>query len=242
MELSDRGSLHYDHAPIVEAAISIEVQHLGESSLPVLSALGDSLSLDFPTKRPRFRSQVAVSVGAQPTAETRNFQDGYVCVAQDERHVLQFWLGGVIASMLAPYTRWEDLEPLATNAWGAFESATGSAIQALGIRFINKIEIPSGEPMEHYLSTYPEVSRKLPQLLNQYFMRLEIPLDRAVAIIQQTFAPAEKSGHVAILFDSDLRVDVRKGDSLASLLEYGHNAKNEVFEASITDRLRDIIK
>lgn len=208
----------------------------------MLSSLADSFSQEFPAKRPRVQSQVAFRIGPQPAAQTANFQDGFICVSRDERHVLQFWLGGVVASMLAPYTRWGDLQPLAVKAWDAFEAATGSAFRAVGIRFINKIEIPGGEPMEHYLSTFPEVSRKLPQMLNQYFMRLEIPLDRAVAIVQQTFVPAEKNGFAAILFDSDLRIEVKKGDSLLDLLEYGHNAKNEVFEASITDRLRDIIR
>ena len=96
-----------------------------------------------------------------------------------------------------------------------------------------------------YFRTSPEISPDLPQRLMSFFMQLRIPQDdlETQALINQTAMPPPRDGIVAILLDIDLfrESDLPKDETgLWNLFEKLHVRKNEVFEACITDKTREL--
>lgn len=235
--------VHYSRAPIVEATLAIEVEPLAPDQLPKLDELARSISDRYPQRKPRIQSQFQISVApaAGSGSSSMQFQDGFVCASADGKFVAQIALSGVTFSRLAPYTSWVDVGVPAKSLWRIYAQAFGAKPTVAAVRYINRIEIPIGEPMELYLRTYPEISRALPQLINQYYMRLELPLEKGVAVVQQTFVPSSHETLSAILLDNDLRFPVA-GSDVWELISVAHDEKNRLFEASITDALRERIR
>ncbi|MDD5462343.1 MAG: TIGR04255 family protein [Methylococcales bacterium] len=63
---------------------------------------------------------------------------------------------------LAPYPGWDALQARVADAWKIWKSISGTRIiSRLGIRYINRIDIPLNESkkieIEHYLTFYPKV-------------------------------------------------------------------------------------
>ena len=84
------------------------------------------------------------------------------------------------------------------------------------------------------------------QALSEYFMQLKIPQDDtgAMAVINQVLHGAEKSEHVEVLLDIDLFQELElkpEGGLVWKVLEEMHVRKNDIFEACITDKVREAI-
>lgn len=97
------------------------------------------------------------------------------------------------------------------------------------------------------MRTVPEVSPDLPQQgLQTFFMQLQIPqqdLD-CMLIINEAFTQPATPEVITIIFDLDLfRQQIWNSDDedIWSFLEKLRYRKNEVFEASITDKTRELI-
>jgi uncharacterized protein (TIGR04255 family) len=78
-------------------------------------------------------------------------------------------------------------------------------------------------------------------------MQLQIPQDDidAMLVLNEAFEPQQDPDIVSVILDIDLFRDVHlPGDEeeLWALFEQLRERKNEVFEASITDRTRELIK
>ena len=101
--------------------------------------------------------------------------------------------------------------------------------------------------LKDYIRTVPEVSPDLSQnALQTFFMQLQIPqrdLD-CLLIINEAIAQPVNPDFVTIVFDLDLfRQDVWDSNSeeIWQFLDKLRDRKNEVFEASITDKTRELI-
>ena len=117
----------------------------------------------------------------------------------------------------------------------------------LGVRYINRIDIPvSGSVVEHetFLNVYP----KLPDILGlvgayavQAVLRIEdigckLTLNSAVV-------PAPILDHASFIIDQDIakEVDLPQSDNdIYELLNEIRVRKNNVFEACISDRAREL--
>lgn len=233
---------HYRNPPIVEAAISIEYEGLPADRLSELQAFASKLLNEYPDQKPRFQQQAQFQFGSTPRYESTQFEDGIVCASLDTKRFAQFALSSVAFSRLAPYKSWEDFEQQARPIWERFQRVFAVKPTTLGLRYINRIEIPAGRPMEEYVRTFPEVSHDLPQLIGPFFMRIEVPMLGSVGeptlILQQGTVPSSSPELYAILLDNDLRY-AAVADDVWNLALEGRNQKNRIFEACITDRLRE---
>ena len=101
------------------------------------------------------------------------------------------------------------------------------------------------EDFKDYLRTVPEVSPDLPQGLSGYFMQLQIPQEdlRAMLILNQAIIPPPTPKVVSVLLDIDLGREIELPDTEAAwdVLEQLHTRTDQVFEACITDRTRELI-
>jgi uncharacterized protein (TIGR04255 family) len=235
--------VRYRNPPIVEAAISVEFAALPVERLPEIKAFASNLGDEYPSQTPRFQQQAQFELGPVVRYASTQHEDGVVCASQDGKRFAQFTLSSVAFSRLAPYGSWEDFELQARPVWESFRKTFRIKAVTLGLRYINRIEIPTGDVMEHYLRTYPEVSHDLPQLIGPYFMRLEIPMVKSTGeptlVLQQGFVKASSSELYAILLDNDLRYNAQDADDIWRLAQTARQEKNRIFEACITDNLRE---
>ncbi len=238
----------YTKAPITEALIDIQV------TLPDDVTVGDLARVDigedkgYPQRRNRFAVMGEIAVGDQIGAVTRQMHVGYDFVSEDERQIVQARQNGYTFSRLAPYDRWETFQEEARRLWDLYRSvAKPTSITRVAVRYINRLDLPL--PMadfKDYLRTVPEVAPDLPQALGGYLMQLAIPYEdpESLLLLNETLLPPPDTSTVSILLDIDLFRQLEESvedDELWMLLEQFRRRKNEVFEACITERTKELI-
>ena len=233
-------SRRYANPPILEAIVGIEFDLLTDDPLATVKAFARTLVAGYPQQLATLTGTAQIAFGSQVGSMSQQAETGVASVSADGRSVLELTIKGMTFKRLAPYTSWPEFSTHAREVWDRFIDQVEIQPQMIGLRYINRIDIPIDIPMEELIRTYPEISRDLPQLMSQYFMRIEVPLgEHALAIIQQGFTPAVTQNEYAVLLDIDIRLPVAQTAHVWDRVEIGRTEKNRVFEACITDRLRE---
>ncbi len=161
--------------------------------------------------------------------------------------IFQPRLSGFSCGILHPYTNWEEFRSEAKRLWDLYKaSARPQKLSRMGIRYVNRINIPLPiRDFRDYFRTYPELSSDIDPYLSGFFMQLQCPKIalQAVAIVTQGMIPSMSPNMVSILLDIDLSRTVylpTEEDELWNLFEKFRDCKNEIFEASITNRTRSL--
>ncbi len=243
---------HYSKAPITEAIIDLRVALPEGFSVDKLKNIHSYISDNFPTIEPFYKGVGALSYqpGASFKVDTSEQQIGFWFRSEDNLETFQATLEGFSFNRLAPYESWEEFSSDAKNLWEIYkEICRPIHVTRAAVRYINQINIPANELIElkDYLSTVPEVSPRLPQkALQTFFMQLQIPqqdLD-CMLIINEAIAPPTSPEIVTVILDLDLfrqQVWDSNDEDVWRFLEKLRHRKNEVFEASITDRTKELI-
>lgn len=237
----------YRRAPIIEALIDFRVQlpeHLGLDTLT-------RIDIDYPTREDINVLESQISLGPAVGASASQTQVGYRFVNDDKRQIVQMGLQNFTFSRLEPYDCWETFRDEAQRLWEIYSSAVQpKTITRIAVRYINRLNIPFVPllplDLKDYLRTVPEVSPDLTQGLSNYFMQLQIPQEdiASLLILNQALVPPPNSEVVSILLDIDLFREVNlidNDDQAWGILELLRVRKDTVFEACITDRMRELI-
>jgi uncharacterized protein (TIGR04255 family) len=160
------------NAPIVEAVVQVlarpsiqwDEKGVSASLKPKLSEFESSVSSN--TK------QQAVTL-APPDPPVVSVQDsgwhGLICQSKDRR--AQFSRDGFFFSQLQPYQSWAHFFENAVRLWRVYlETARPLDMQRVGLRFINKIQLPIGETAwRKYVQSYPVPPRELELPITGFF-------------------------------------------------------------------------
>ncbi len=244
--------MHYTRAPILEAVIDIHVRLPAAVLLEQLAQIewGEEHG-SFGEPRPRLRGDVRFGGGAEgPTITASQSQIGFTFGDVERTRIVQARLDGFAFSRLAPYDRWEPFCEEARQLWERYCAAVKPlGVTRVAVRYINRLELPLPlKNFRNYLRTFPEVSPDLPQGLSSFLMQLQIPQEDiadGVLILNEGILESTDPNVAAVLLDIDLFRPVAmpvSGTDVWDALEELHNRKNEVFEASITDRTRELIR
>ncbi|CUQ66311.1 TIGR04255 family protein [Candidatus Nitrospira inopinata] len=236
------------HAPIAEAVIDIraraeapwEESAVRQCLVPLLPA--------YPHIESQREFEHALQVG--PGQETVQIHrdlgwKGLRCESADHVHIAQFNRDGFVFSRLRPYDHWEQFHGEAMRLWKVYRDlARPSAIQRLGLRFINRIELPlDGLRPDDYLHMPADVLKGLPLSRAGFFHRdvLGVPGYPYLVAIVRTVQPIQVSGGkgFGLLLDIDVfstePFDLRD-DLLAQRLVEMRWLKNKAFFGSITQQ------
>lgn len=240
----------YPNAPITEAIIDIRVQLPEGTGVGELEKVQEGLEAAYPTKRKRMQAEFHGEMGERgATAAASSKQIGYVFKSRDEKQVFQARLDGFTMSRLAPYESWDPFRDEARRLWKVYRSVVQPVrVTRLAVRYINRLDLPFPVTnLKEYLRTVPEVSSDLPQELAGYFMQLRIPQKDigSVLLVNQTIIEPAKPGVASVVLDIDVfRADdppSRESD-IWEFLEKLRICKNEVFEACVTDKARELFQ
>ena len=122
----------------------------------------------------------------------------------DEKTIVQFRADGFTFNRLRPYTSWEGIFPQAFELWGLYCSvAKPEVVTRLAVRYINRIELPSGPvSMEKFFRAAAVIPPELPQTISGFLTRVTIhdsETDMAAHIAQALEAGATGKQAAAIL-------------------------------------------
>lgn len=241
----------FPKAPISEAILDIAVQFASPVDLARLETFQELIHERYPVKRNRVTWQGQIQLEEERFAqEVRRGAQGFMFRSADDTRVVQVRQDGFTFNWLKRYDSWEGLRDEARPHWERYkEIFRPEAVSRLGLRYINRIEIPLPiSDFREYVKTAPDVAPGLPQGLSALFLRLEIPdLTRGVvAIITETMQPPVDDGkRLPFIFDIDIVCGATFEPSSPAIwdkFEHMREYKNEIFFASVTERAKEMFR
>src|SRR5215813_8812925 len=149
----------YPKAPITEGVIHLTVE--GKATPAELQKLVKRFAEDYPQQETLAALSVAINTTGGVTTVQQQPQ-GYRVKSADQADILLIFADGIAASRLAPYPGWEHLQERSRAEWDEWHKGiTHSPTKRIGIRYINRIDIPIKQSeildIEAYLRFVPRV-------------------------------------------------------------------------------------
>jgi uncharacterized protein (TIGR04255 family) len=201
----------------------------------------------FPKRRQEKIYETSIAAGPEGIGQQVLTTDRMQFLREDEKALIQVGPNLLAVNHLRPYPTWQEFFPLIRQGFEAYLAAANpQGIQRIGLRYINRIEIPGERvELEDYFEFRPFVGAKLPQDYGPFIVGIQIPFEnsRDMLRLQLASATTENPNTIAVVLDLDYFLaqpgEVSKEkEQVFQWIELAHNHVEEVFEACITDRLR----
>jgi uncharacterized protein (TIGR04255 family) len=236
----------YPKAPITEAVIHLAVA--GRATSEELQKLVKRFSKDYPQQETLAAVNVTVDTTGGPATIEQQLQ-GYRLKSTDQADLVIVFPDGVAAARLVPYPGWEYLRERARSAWAEWrKNVTYSGMQRIGIRYINRIDVPIKQDEILDIDTYLRFGPRVPDFskrpLNGFLVQATRPTDLehwSTSVTSTIVSPAPLIDHVSMILDIDTfrteQIPGRDAD-LWACIDTVRPLKNAIFEACITDEAR----
>lgn len=239
----------YNNAPIKEAVFDIKVERLNINDINELLVIKELLANDFPIekKKYKFASSFQISVDdSNTTGNTKAEQVGYVFMSEDNTRQIQVGVDGLTLNILKPYENWDiHFSKFKYYLNEYINKFHVKQINRLGLRYINKIELPLPiNSFQDYIINMPPIPKSIPQGYSNFFMQIEVPINESYRniIITETIEP-ENGGVLPFILDIDVSQDIFVENSVSTVensFEELRRIKNNIFENCITDKTRNL--
>ena len=242
----------YRHPLVTDAVIDLRVTLAPESDLGTLGGLADSLSQDYPRRETTytgtFHADFTLPAEGGPSVQATQHPDGLRLFNADGLDVVHLGLSGFTHSRLKPYTGWEKFSAEARRLWETYKrECQVQKVTRAAIRYIDRLDLPASEHVAEYLLLRPHLPKGFPVgRVEGFFQQLQMPLEdpegKVVVNVARLMDPDPEIR--SFVLDYDLfREGIWEPDDAALwvFLESLRHRKNELFEASITDRTRDLM-
>ena len=240
--------MRYVKAPIVEAVLEFrwsEVRSLADLKL----ALEDKAFNDFGDAKPRVTINTAFDVGKGELSQDRK-EIGYETSVKDGTERVFLEERKFVYIKNAPYTEWNDFRERAIGLIHPFSAALNLLeFSRIGLRFINRIDIPVGDggkiDTDEYISIKFDGPREDAGSIDEFQMRVVKPTvveGISYALVVAT-SQSPLSGHTAIILDIDVFTKFPvpyQEPTFSELLSSMREQKNGIFESCITDKSREL--
>jgi uncharacterized protein (TIGR04255 family) len=235
----------YARAPITEAVI--ELRFATTFSQATVEAAGRRLRGEYAHLDQESLVQFKLEPAIQK-AEPSSSWHGVKLSSSDRADIVFLRQNTFICSRLAPYTGWDDFFARTMRAWEAWRKSAGhTPLSRVGVRYVNRIDVPNEKEVLVHLDEYLNVSPKSPDdlggPLSAYAMQVVRPLgadDCVLALNTATVVPP-MIGFASIALDLDIfrETDLpKRDDDMWDMLTRIRAYKNRIFESCITDRAR----
>jgi len=241
----------YKQPPITEAVI--ELRFATPIDADDIAKVSTDLKSLYPIQQPITDVRVQLNLPSAPqaatTAHTIETPGNRLSTGVQEQIVL-VWPQTFAFSQLAPYPGWHAFFERFCRDWDVWKRTLGyRSITRIGVRYINRIDVPATAPIvehEEYLNVYPKVPALFPTLM-AYNLVAKIPLPDigCVLTLNSSSVPSPLLEHAAYIVDLDIAKEgdlPQNDDAIYALLNQIRDKKNEVFEACIKPRARELFK
>jgi len=169
---------HLEKAPIREAVLDIKVEPRADLAPDAFTAFVEKVGAEFPETKPIRTLQAEFDVrGEEPGVRSGPAQTlGVICWNESKTRAVQSRIDGFTVNHVQGYESWSALREQAQKLWNDYVSvAEPEKVVRCALRYINRLEIPVLIDMSSSLLTRPEVGAELPQLVDEFFMRVVVP-------------------------------------------------------------------
>jgi uncharacterized protein (TIGR04255 family) len=236
----------YPKPPIIESVIHLAV--VGNAALDELQKLARRFAKDYPQQQTLTNIDVTLNTTGGP-ATVQQRPTGFRVLSVDQADLVLLFPDGVATARLAPYPGWEHLRDRARTAWGVWRrNIGGGALKRIGVRYINRVDVPIKEAQALETETYLRVGPRIPDFskhaLTGYVVQATRPTELehwSVSVTSSIVSPAPLINRVSLLLDIDIfRIEQIPGREaeLWECIEQVRPLKNAIFEACITDDAR----
>jgi uncharacterized protein (TIGR04255 family) len=242
----------YKQPPITEAVIEIRfAAPLGADRIAAIS--GDFQSL-YPFEQRIADVHVQLNLPSAPQAGTTTETIetlGHKRSSLDQTEILVLRPQNFVVSQLAPYPGWQTFFERFRRDWILWKSLISyRKISRIGVRYINRIDIPSisGQIInyEQYINIYPHLPTLIPNVQGYGVQVIvDMPDISCRMTLNSLTAPSPLLGHGGFIIDQDIyneQTPPQNDDDIYTFLNVVRVKKNDVFEACITSRARELFK
>lgn len=239
----------YIRPPITEAVIEIRFSDKNLSVTDLEKTAKKFKSKKFYSHLQQFDEHVVDFNVVNKTAHTTN--EPFFRVASDDLTQLVFLRKKSIATaQLAPYNCWDEFVTRFARDWALHRELLGAyAITRIGVRYVNRLDIPNNGPIvnEHeYINVFPNHPPVVGPFINYAIQtRSPIPDLGSVLNLNSAVVASPLPKHTAFVLDMDFYREVGLPQNETEVLNFLNDIrakKNEVFEACITDKARELFK
>lgn len=176
---------------------------------------------------------------------------GYRLVSDNQAEIVIVQPLSFAVARLAPYPGWDECLNKFVSAWKIWKGIIGtSSLARIGIRYINRIDIPTADTekidIESYLNFYPIVPAFSDAPMTSYFIQATKPTSNSLwtASITSTIQPSPLINNMSFLLNIDVfrTEDIPlNDDDLWIILNDARKLKNEIFQQCITPRVEELL-
>lgn len=237
---------HYSRPPITEAVLELRFEE------PI-----DARDLE--RLRDRFKSRYAkveeiqsieVLFDAGGKVDQRVLPAGFKLFDKDAVDVLMLNAGALGTIRLAPYDTWDALKEKAKGNFEIFTKVLGRRkVSRIGTRFLNRIDIPNtmleGTKLNDYFRSGIALAPEIGRVIGGFSLAVNTIHGETGAklTIQSGIVAPALLDHTSISLDTDAYWDMDiplRIEEMWARTDILRDAKNSVFENSITDKLREL--
>lgn len=236
----------YTNPPLVEALCEFQFDPSTAWDLTLIGLIYDQLKDIFPR-----REQLQVSLSATVSPEI-NIQIGTIGTVplvrfldNDRKALVQVGQNLLTVNHLQPYTTWENFFPLIEKGFKAYyQTAQPKALQHIGIRYINRINIPRPQiDLANYFRFRPHIPQDLPQEIDSLFMSIGIPLGDTRDILRMQIGTLNPETPDTISLILEIGYVFAKPGEIAlhevlDKVNVAHKHVENAFESCLTDELK----
>ncbi len=242
-------SPQYKRPPITEAVIEIRLE--GSLSERMVGKIHSRLKKHYESSERISIIAFMLDPRKEEIAKIPDEFEGYKLTSKDQADVVQIKPNMMACSRLAPYHGWESFEPRARENWEMWRKTTKhTKIKRIGVRYLNRIDIPLRRghkiDIEDYLTIFPKYPE--PHLLTsftKYTMQVMGPfsIEGFYLIINTNVVKPPMIDHFSIVLDLDLSPQgdmPQRNDKVWEMINQMREYKNNAFEMCITDKAREL--
>jgi uncharacterized protein (TIGR04255 family) len=235
----------YLHPPIAEAAIEIRISN------PLSAKDLEKIVTKLKKLYPNSHSINGLDINLGPNAAVVNqTQTGFRLVSDDQADIVILYPQSLVVARLAPYPGWSAIQDRVVSAWKIWKIvAKTRTISRVGIRYINRIDIPVDDTgkieIEDYLTLYPTAPDLSDAPMSHYLIQFTKPTSLHLwsTTITSTIQPSPLVKTLSLLLDIDVfrTEDIPlNDDNLWLMLAEARNLKNDIFHQCITSKAAEL--
>lgn len=237
--------------PLVEAVCEFRFDPASEWDWTVPGRLFDKIGDEFSERSEVRRLEVTVEQGGEKSPSPAVIETGPDRIQlkrPDGSAMVQVGPKLLAINHLRPYPNWETFRGLILRVYQTYcDIAGSSALDRIGLRYINQIPIPSaGRKINEMLTIQPKLSRSLDRPVTSFFQRYALEHENPKGgLIHQTGLQIVDGNPIVALdldFFSKAVADIASVESMMDWLDQAHERVEEGFIDSLTPDFYERLK
>ena len=236
-------SMAYKKAPVVEAVCEFRLPPDTLWDGTIAGLMWGKLQRTFPDKDSRIVNEVVLTKNAGVMNQTLKPDERVRLFTEDKNRYVQIGTRLVSIHNLKHFEAWErDFEPAINEVFDELNAVVHpDAFQRIGLRFINRIEIPKKSDLAEYFAFRPLVDQDLRGNVKNLIVGCVFEFrNRDACKVQLSDVPSE-GGNDTYILDLDYFLKQPKAVSVDQAIQWVNDAYRkivQIFDKCTTDKLK----